>query len=134
MKVFLDTNIFLDLIFKRKGFDKSLIILNAAEKGIFKCIVADISILNIDYIAKKQLKNIREFLTLINSIAEVIGANNNLVRQALDIHNTDLEDNLQFVLAQSSGCNLIVTNDKKFYTENIPIFTSAEFVDSYIGL
>lgn len=31
MKIFVDTNIFLDLILKRENFDKSLLIFNAVE-------------------------------------------------------------------------------------------------------
>ena len=31
MKIFVDTNIFLDLILKRENFDKSLLIFNAIE-------------------------------------------------------------------------------------------------------
>jgi predicted nucleic acid-binding protein len=54
MKIFVDTNIFLDLILKRDSFDKALLIFNAIEKRVFQGIIADITLLNIDYIAKKQ--------------------------------------------------------------------------------
>ena len=52
MRVFVDTNVFLDVILKREGFEGSLIVLNAIEKGIFDGVVLDITILNIDYIEK----------------------------------------------------------------------------------
>ena len=68
MRVFVDTNVFLDVILKREGFEESLIVLNAIEKGIFDGVVLDITILNIDYIAKKQVANIREFLGFVNSV------------------------------------------------------------------
>ena len=35
MKIFVDTNIFLDLILQREHCDKSLLILNAIEKKLF---------------------------------------------------------------------------------------------------
>lgn len=35
MKIFVDTNIFLDLILKRENFDKALLIFNAVEKQLF---------------------------------------------------------------------------------------------------
>ncbi len=50
----LDTNIFLDLILKRDDYNSALIILNAIEKRVFEGVIADITVLNIDYIAKKQ--------------------------------------------------------------------------------
>lgn len=59
MKIFIDTNIFLDLILKRKNFHDALLIFNAIEKKLFSGVVLDIAILNIDYIAKKQVKNIK---------------------------------------------------------------------------
>ena len=62
MKIFVDTNIFLDLILKREKFHDALLIFNAIEKKLFEGIILDITILNIDYIAKKQVKNINQIL------------------------------------------------------------------------
>jgi len=67
MKIFVDTNIFLDLILKREKFHDALLIFNAIEKKLFEGIILDITILNIDYVAKKQVKNIKDFIKLINS-------------------------------------------------------------------
>lgn len=132
MKIFVDTNIFLDLILKRGDFDKTLILLNAIERRVFGGVVADITILNIDYVAKKQLKEIREFLALINSLFEVVGANNETMHEALNINNNDLEDNVQYVLAKKHNCELIVSNDKIFYSKDILVVSSRDFVEKYI--
>ncbi|WP_434235245.1 PIN domain-containing protein [Aliarcobacter cryaerophilus] len=56
IKIFIDTNVFLDLILKRENFHDALLIFNAIEKKLFEGIIVDITILNIDYIAKKQVK------------------------------------------------------------------------------
>jgi predicted nucleic acid-binding protein len=85
MKIFVDTNIFLDLILKRESFDKSLLIFNAIERRFFTGVILDITILNIDYIANKQIKDVKEFLNLINTKFEVIGASNSMIEQALKI-------------------------------------------------
>ena len=45
MKIFIDTNIFLDLILKRENYNKALIILNAIEKRVFQGVIADITVL-----------------------------------------------------------------------------------------
>ena len=129
MKIFVDTNIFLDLILQREHYDKSLLILNAIEKNLFSGVVLDISILNIDYIAKKQVKEIKDFLTLINRQFEVVGATNKMIEDALAIDNNDLEDNLQYIAAKKSGCDLVVTNDKNFVIKDIVTLSSSEFVD-----
>ena len=45
MKLFLDTNIFLDLLFKREFYKEALQILNAIEKEQFQGYILDITIL-----------------------------------------------------------------------------------------
>ena len=133
MKIFIDTNIFLDLILKREDYKSALMIFDAIEQNIFEGVVLDITILNIDYIANKQVKEIRDFLLLINKNFTVKGASNALIEEALRVNNSDLEDNLQYVIAKNSRVELIVTNDKKFHKGILPIMTSKEFVDKYVS-
>ncbi len=132
MKIFIDTNIFLDLILQREGFKEASMILNSCQKDIFQGFISDITLLNIDYIAKKQTANINEFLKIINSIFTIVGANNKSFTLALDIQNNDLEDNIQYICANTNNCDLIITNDKAFYKENIKTLNSVDFVNQYI--
>jgi len=127
MKIFIDTNIFLDLILKREKYKEALQIFNAIEQERFEAFVLDITILNIDYIAKKQTKDIRDFLALINRLFKVIGASNESIKKALELNNNDLEDNLQYITAKDSKCKIIITNDKKFINKDIQLMSSDEF-------
>lgn len=132
MKIFLDTNIFLDLILKRENYQESLLILNAVSKGIFDAFILDITLLNIDYIAKKQVKDIRSFLNELNKNFTVLGADNAVFTMSLELNHTDLEDNVQYINAKESHCELILTNDQKFHSPNIITFSSQEFVNKYL--
>ena len=132
MKIFLDTNIFLDLILKRENFKESMQILNSVEKGLFEAAILNITLLNIDYIAKKQVKDIKEFLMLVNSICTVMGVDNDLFNQAFNIDNSDLEDTIQYMCAKKSKCDLIITNDKSFYHVDIDVIDSKKFVERYL--
>lgn len=132
MKIFIDTNIFLDLILKREKFHDALLILNAIEKKVFSAIVLDITILNIDYVAKKQIKDIREFIRQINTNFIVTGLSNTIVTEALEIQNNDFEDTLQYISAKKSGCKCIITNDKNFYKNDLETFCSSEFIQKYL--
>jgi predicted nucleic acid-binding protein len=132
MKIFIDTNIFLDLILKREMYPYSLIIFNAIDQKMIEGVILDITILNIDYIASKQAKNIKEFLLTVNNTFTVEGASNLLIKEALEIENNDLEDNLQYVIAKKSKVDLIVTNDKRFYKDSLKTMTSKEFVKGYV--
>jgi len=133
MNIFVDTNIFLDLILKREYYKESMLIFNAIEQKMFMGYMLDITILNIDYIAKKQVKDIREFLTVINKNFIISGATNEHIKNALNIENNDLEDNLQYLSAKENRCEIIITNDKSFYSKDIEIMSSLEFRSKYLA-
>ena len=38
----------------------------------------------------------------------------------------DLEDTIQFVMARKERCDYIVTNDKGFYSHEVPLLSSIE--------
>jgi len=130
MKVLIDTNIFLDLLLKRNFYKEALKILNNLDK--YEAIIVDITLLNIDYIAKRQIKDIREFLNLINNTCQIKGGENEDLQKALDIENNDLEDNLQYIIAKKYNCDCIITNDKGFQFNNIEILTSKQFLKKYL--
>ncbi|MCK9491182.1 MAG: PIN domain-containing protein [Sulfurimonas sp.] len=132
MKIFVDTNIFLDLILKRENFHDALLIFNAIERNFFSGVLLDITILNIDYVAKKQVENIKEFIKLINDNFSVVGASNELISKALEIENNDFEDTLQYLSAKDFASDCIITNDKSFYREDIETLSSSEFVSKYL--
>jgi len=132
MKIFVDTNIFLDLILKRENFHNALLLLNAVEKNLFSGAILDITILNIDYVAKKQVKDIKEFIRLINTNFSVVGVSNEMISKALEIKNNDFEDTLQYLSAKNFACDFIITNDKSFYKANIETLSSSEFIKRYL--
>ena len=135
MHIFVDTNIFLDLILKREKYQEALFIFNAIEKKIFDASILDITILNIDYVATKQIQNTDAFLFTVNQLFQVLGASNKTIEKALNIDNNDLEDNVQYVCAKEAKCEVIITNDKNFYHDvhnSIEKMSSAEFVQKYL--
>ncbi len=132
MKIFIDTNIFLDLILKRAKYKEALMILNAIEQKRFEATILDITILNIDYIAKKQTKDLRSFLIVINRLFKILGGSNLHIKKALELENNNLENNLQYIIAKDSKCKLIITNDKNFIGKDIELLTSEQFCLRYI--
>ena len=134
MKIFIDTNIFLDLLLKRDFFKEAIIILNSCNQNVFEGFIADITLLNIDYIASKQVKDIREFLKVVNRSFNVVGADNDMFELAFDIKNSDLEDNIQYICSKINGCDIIISNDKNFYKGDIKVLSSREFIDKYIKI
>ena len=133
MRVFIDTNVFLDMLQKRENYVSAKTIMSLINDDNFKFFVADITLINIDYVAKKQVSSIREFLKYINDNFTVLGASNSSFKNALNIQNSDLEDNLQYCLASEQGCDCIVTNDKGFLKKDIKVISSENFVLKYLS-
>lgn len=132
MKIFIDTNLFLDIILSRDGYDDAVQILNSCSNGMFEGYVSDITLLNIDYIAHKQVKNIEDFLKTIVSVFKVVGADNTTFDEAFKINNKDFEDSIQYVCAKENECEVIVSNDKHFYKGSVEVMDSSEFSKRYL--
>jgi predicted nucleic acid-binding protein len=129
MKIFLDTNILLDLLLEREKVKEAMIILNSIDRGVYEGVILDITLINIDYISRKQQVDAKDFLKLLVQDCKVIGADNNLSIEALNLDNSDFEDSLQYVCAKNSGCEYIISNDKSFYRGEIEVLSSSEFVN-----
>ncbi|EJF06417.1 putative nucleic acid-binding protein, contains PIN domain [Thiovulum sp. ES] len=133
MKLFLDTNILLDLIQNRKEVQNAKAIINAVKKGFFEGSTALITLTNIDYIVKKQNIDSLKFIEFINSNFKILDGSNEEVFKALKIENRDFEDNIQIAIAKKYKCEVIITNDKKFpKNQGIEVLNSEEFIEKYI--
>ncbi len=132
MKIFLDTNIFLDLLLKREFYKEALEILDGVDNGQWRGYVLDITVLNINYVAKKQMKNIREFIQLLADTFTIVGADNAIIEEALALENSDFEDSVQYIVAKNLACDVIVTNDKDFVQNSeIEVLSSKQFLEKY---
>ena len=127
MRVFLDTNIFLDLLLQRDEASSAEILLNSVEMGLYEGVVLDITLVNIDYISQKQGVDAKPFLEYVVKHCKVVGADNALAMEALHYGHTDFEDTLQYVVARQAGCDIIITNDRKFFSPDIPLCKSIDF-------
>ena len=128
MKLFLDTNIFMDILFERENCIYAKQIIQSIIDGDHDGYVADISILNIDYVAKKQMQEVRKFLHFIENNFVIVGADNGDILKALKLENHDLEDNLQYILAKKSACDLIISNDKTFIKSSLSVLNAELFL------
>jgi predicted nucleic acid-binding protein len=127
MRVLLDTNIFLDLLLQRDDANSAEILLNSIEMGLYEGVVLDITLINIDYIAQRQGVDARYFLEYVVKNCKVVGADNTLAMEALGYEHSDFEDVLQYVVAKQADCDVIVTNDKGFFSPDIPLAKSVNF-------
>ncbi len=117
-RVFLDTNIILDFLDqKRANHKKAKDLLKYLILNRYNIIISEDMLSTIFYIDKDSKKVLKFFKTILKKW-EVHSYGNSLIQKAVDIameKDLDLEDLLQCFCAKESGCEIFITEDKKFY-------------------
>ena len=131
IKIFLDTNILVDLIADRKPFSKHAIeIFKSTEKNKTKLFTSSHSIATAHYLLKKYLeeKELRKIIFNLLEFLSVIPVDVNVLKNALQSNHKDFEDAVQILCASTiKGIDCIVTRNKKdFKTSEISVLTPDE--------
>lgn len=134
-RVFIDTNIFLDILFRREQFvDDALSIFDMAVDGQIVLLISDLSIANIKYITRKEIST-EEFYNLIQifrPIFTIVPLGAEVIDKAISLQASDFEDALQYFSAVQAEADCLVTrNIKDFAFANMEVFDSKTFVDKY---
>ena len=132
MKLFLDTNIVIDVIANREPFaEDSRIILNLCETGKAEGIISALTLCTISYVLRKFATPgmMRTKLRDLRNILKPIDLSVSLLDKAIVSSITDFEDAVQFYTAAYSDADVIITrNIKHFPQDNIPVLTPTEFL------
>ena len=135
MKVFLDTNILVDVIENREGTIIAKHILQYGRNGLLELFASYLSYTNINYIKRDCERSLRyEMLRRLRQGITVLPCDSSQLDAALSHADVrDFEDLLQYQCAVAGGCDVIVTNNTKDYREfcNIPFMSSRDFLLQY---
>jgi len=132
-KVFVDTNILVDLIADRRPFSKFAIqIFSKAEERKTKLYTSSHSIATTHYLLKKYIdeKELREVLYNILDYLNIVAIDQDVIKKGLKSKHKDFEDALQIISAYSiEKLDCIVTrNIKDFKGSEIPVLTPDELI------
>lgn len=132
MKIFIDTNILLDVLRSRQPFvNESLSIWALVENEKVEGFISAISFNNIYYILRRTLGNkvAYDALRIIRNTFRIITLDERILNKAIDSQFNDFEDSIQFFSAIHAGAEYIITrNVKDFPKESIPILTPEAFL------
>lgn len=133
MKIFVDTNILVDLIADRKPYSKfALEIFTKAEEKKIKLFTSSHSIATTHYLLKKyrEEKELREILNDLMGFMQVISVDADIIKKGLRSKHKDFEDAIQILSASSIvKMDFIVTrNIKDFRDSEIPVLSPDELV------
>ena len=132
-KIFVDTNIIIDLIADRKPFSKFAIdLFSKAESNKVKLYTSSHSIATSHYLLKKYMdeKALRSVLSTLLDYLHVIPIETEMLKKGLHSKHKDFEDAIQMQCAYSiDKMDCIVTrNIKDFHNCEIPVMTPDEIV------
>ena len=131
-KIFVDTNIVLDLLSKRADFYKaSQDLFTYAIDNKITLVVSTLTFANTHYILKQQLKisKVRSALRKFKALVEVAPFDDKILEFALEEEFKDFEDGIQYYIALENSCDAIITRNKKdFKRSTIPVLNASEFV------
>lgn len=138
MRVFIDTNIFLDVALKRQEFyQNSARVLESFEDSSNDALMAWHSLSNIHYILSSYrfAGETMEFVRDLVSWVMIPPASEQTTRRALefDMKDKDFEDALQLSCAEAGHTDVIVTRDPVSYQSarsNMNILSPEQFLDS----
>ena len=134
MKVFVDTNILLDVLMRRRPFYAAAAQLwTRAETAQVRASVSALSLSNVYYIVRKLAGKRRaaEALRLLRDVFDVTTVDRQIVDQAIDSDIDDFEDAVQYFCALRARARYLVTRDPKGFPGEGPTPISAE---EFIGL
>jgi predicted nucleic acid-binding protein len=131
-KVFIDSDILLDLLLKREPFfifSQTLLI--EGRKKIININTSALVIANIHYVLAKNIgkelakESIR---VLINSV-NVLPFEVDTIELAINSEFADFEDAIQHYVAQKNDCDAIISRNLKHYKKShLPVLTAEQFL------
>ena len=115
MKVFLDTNILLDLLLERDGFETEARIFQMQEEGRCTLCVSILTMVNLAFVYQKTVGQDMAVVNLkyLSTLVEVLPMDGIMLQEALYQSGKDFEDTLQAVCASGGLCDCIVTRNVK---------------------
>ena len=132
IKLFIDSDIILDLLIKRNEYQSSAKLFTIIENKELKGCTSPIVFANVHYIMTKyggkeksilNLRILRKFLSILTLDEEILD-------EALYAEAPDFEDSIQYIASEKNEIDFIITRNKKDYKRSkIPVLTATEFLE-----
>jgi len=135
LKVFIDTNVLIDVAVRADQFPYSLKLINdIIEWDEANLWISAISLNNFEYILSRlgHKEKARNFLNFIQQTFSIIPFRRSVFTSALDGNTPDFEDGIQMASAGEMGMDYIITrNTDDFKYSKVPALTPTEFLEKW---
>ena len=131
-KVFIDTDIILDVLAKREpNFKFAAHLLSLADTGKIKIGVSSLTFSNLHYMLSKQFSSAeaRKVLVRFKTLVQVLTVDDKIIELALGSNFKDFEDAIQYYCAINNNYKTLLTRNLKDYkAAKIPVMTAESFL------
>ena len=133
-KLFVDTNIVIDLLSRREPFfEEAAELFSLADKNQVELSVSSLTIANTSYALLRQMDSnkAKSVLRKLRLILNILPLDDKIIALALNDETfSDLEDGLQYFTAIEEEQELIITrNLKDFKDSKLPTMTAKQFIE-----
>lgn len=134
-KLFVDTNIVIDLLSRRAPFfEEAAELFSLADKKQVELSVSSLTIANTSYVLLRQMDSSKAKLVIrkLRLILNVLPLDDKIIGLALNDETcSDFEDGLQYFTAIENEQELIITrNLKDFKNSKLPAMTAKQFIET----
>lgn len=131
-KIFVDTDVCIDLLSGRKPFNKTAeILFSMADNSKIKIYISSLSFANIDYVLRSQYSTThsRQIMAKFKTLVNVLPVDSKTIDLAIASDFNDFEDALQYSCAIEHNLTTLITRNVKDYKKaSIKIATPETFV------
>jgi predicted nucleic acid-binding protein len=134
-KVFVDTNIVIDLLSRREPFfEEAATLFSLADKKEIELAVSSLTIANTSYLLLRQMDSdkAKSILRKLRLIVKFLPLDDKIIGLALNDETfSDFEDGLQYYTAIENEQELIITrNLKDFKNSKLSTMTARQFIET----
>lgn len=134
-KIFIDTDIILDLMMKRiPYFYSSIKLFNLIENKEIEGFTSSLIFSNLFYIIKKEqgrekaIKLLKKLMILLR----ILAVDSKIIESGLSSNFKDFEDSIQYYTATENGLKTLITrNTADYKSAKINIYTADEYITLY---
>jgi predicted nucleic acid-binding protein len=133
-KIFLDTNVVLDLLGERKPYYESVAkIASLAQKEEVILFISALTYSTVKNILSQfeSVEIVKSKLKSFKTLCEITELDEKIINEDLNSNHVNFEYSLQYYSALYSDCNIIITRNRTaFTTAEIPVMTAEEYLHS----
>jgi predicted nucleic acid-binding protein len=133
-KIFVDSDIILDLIQERENYSDALQLFILIEENKVKGYVSPLIFANLFYILRKQesSKFALQVLTRLKALLQILTIDEKIIELALSSGFKDFEDSVQYYVALEKNLEYLITRNKEDYKKSgIMICNAKEYLAIY---